>query len=155
MKSTSVLFFNFITDLSIFFALQGIKPASLSKVNDPQAKHFIEKCLVPASMRLPAIELLKDPFLSLENLKELIRAPLKLPKWINLSNAESLPMDIDPNHGVHSISNSLEKNGEVSYHGLAFEVWRTNKNNEFKLRGQQDNENSISLHLRIADPCGK
>lgn len=135
--------------------ISGIKPASLSKVNDPQAKQFIEKCLVPASMRLPAIELLKDPFLSLENPKELIRAPLKLPKWINLSNAESLPMDIDPNHGVHSISNSLEKNGEVSYHGLAFEVWRTNKNNEFKLRGQQDNENSISLHLRIADPCGQ
>ncbi|XP_058735661.1 serine/threonine-protein kinase WNK8-like [Vicia villosa] len=39
----------------------GVKPAALAKVNDPEVKQFIEKCLVPASMRLPASELLKDP----------------------------------------------------------------------------------------------
>ena len=31
----------------------GIKPTPLGKVSDPQVKHFIEKCLVPASLRLP------------------------------------------------------------------------------------------------------
>ncbi|KAK1257429.1 Serine/threonine-protein kinase WNK8 [Acorus gramineus] len=41
----------------------GIKPAALDKVKDLQVKHFIEKCLAPASARLPAKELLNDPFL--------------------------------------------------------------------------------------------
>lgn len=45
--------------------LQGVKPAALSKVTDPQVKLFIEKCLVPAAQRLSAEELLKDPFLQL------------------------------------------------------------------------------------------
>ncbi|KAJ8899543.1 hypothetical protein K2173_018517 [Erythroxylum novogranatense] len=38
----------------------GVKPASLNKVRDPEMKDFIEKCLAPASERLPANELLKD-----------------------------------------------------------------------------------------------
>ncbi|XP_050211093.1 probable serine/threonine-protein kinase WNK7 [Mercurialis annua] len=41
----------------------GLKPDSLAKVKDPQVREFIEKCIVPASERLSAIELLKDPFL--------------------------------------------------------------------------------------------
>ncbi|CAK9169337.1 unnamed protein product [Ilex paraguariensis] len=44
----------------------GIKPAALGKVEDPQVKQFIERCLVPASQRLSAAELLQDPFLSSE-----------------------------------------------------------------------------------------
>ena len=42
----------------------GIKPECLAKVKDPQVREFIEKCLVPASERLSAMELLKDPFLA-------------------------------------------------------------------------------------------
>ncbi|KAJ8762972.1 hypothetical protein K2173_023101 [Erythroxylum novogranatense] len=41
----------------------GMKPVSLNKVSDLQIKDFIEKCLAPASKRLPANELLKDSFL--------------------------------------------------------------------------------------------
>ncbi|KAL4566976.1 hypothetical protein LXL04_022546 [Taraxacum kok-saghyz] len=41
----------------------GIKPASLSKVSDPELKSFIEKCLVPATRRSSAGKLLEDPFL--------------------------------------------------------------------------------------------
>ena len=48
----------------------GVKPAALGRVDDPQVKLFIDKCLVPASLRLPAEELLKDPFLSCENSKD-------------------------------------------------------------------------------------
>ncbi|CBI40585.3 unnamed protein product, partial [Vitis vinifera] len=54
----------------------GIKPASLCKVTDLQIKEFIVKCLAPASERLPAKELLKDPFFQSENPKEPIRVPL-------------------------------------------------------------------------------
>ncbi|KAJ4967333.1 hypothetical protein NE237_019182 [Protea cynaroides] len=41
----------------------GVKPAALSMVKDPELKRFIEMCLVPAEERVPAKELLKDPFL--------------------------------------------------------------------------------------------
>ncbi|KAB5532052.1 hypothetical protein DKX38_018722 [Salix brachista] len=41
----------------------GIKPASLAKVKDPAVKAFIEKCIAKVSDRLPAKELLMDPFL--------------------------------------------------------------------------------------------
>ena len=43
--------------------LKGIKPASLAKVKDPGVRAFIEKCIAKASDRLPAKELLADPFL--------------------------------------------------------------------------------------------
>lgn len=43
--------------------MKGIKPASLAKVKDPGVKAFIDKCIAKASDRLPAKELLMDPFL--------------------------------------------------------------------------------------------
>ena len=45
------------------FHFQGVKPAALTIVNDPKVRGFIEKCLVPSSMRLLTSKLLKDPFL--------------------------------------------------------------------------------------------
>lgn len=41
----------------------GKKPAALSKVKDPCLRQFVEKCISTASRRLPARELLMDPFL--------------------------------------------------------------------------------------------
>ncbi|KAM0985297.1 hypothetical protein ACFX13_012807 [Malus domestica] len=38
-------------------------PASLSKVDNPQIKQVMEKCLVPVSMQLSAVEVMKDPIL--------------------------------------------------------------------------------------------
>jgi WNK lysine deficient protein kinase len=50
-------------------------PESLYKVNDPEVKQFVEKCLATVSLRLSAKELLKDPFLQIDdyeyNFKEL------------------------------------------------------------------------------------
>ncbi|KAJ1378388.1 Serine/threonine-protein kinase, active site [Sesbania bispinosa] len=103
----------------------GIKPASLNKVSDPQIKEFIEKCLVPASERLSAEELLKDPFLQVENPKDPnfypLQSPIKTPRATNMSKS----------------------------------VQRKNKNNEFRLKGTKNDDNSISLTLRIADTCGR
>ncbi|KAJ0786529.1 putative protein kinase WNK-NRBP family [Helianthus annuus] len=74
----------------------GIKPAGLSKVKDPQVKEFIEKCLVPLPQRLPASELLKDPFLAPESIKEYIHEPVKF-DLVNLPTPDSSAMDIDCN----------------------------------------------------------
>ncbi|KAF8413351.1 hypothetical protein HHK36_001330 [Tetracentron sinense] len=135
----------------------GIKPASLGEVSDPQVKQFIEQCLVPASMRLSAKELLKDPFLQSDNPKELIRDPLQLPslmpKSMKFPRSGPYSMDIDPDYKQLSVSTFTE-NSNGSPHLPTLEFQRTNKNNKFRLRGEK-NDNSISLTLRIADSCGR
>ncbi|KAJ7952196.1 putative Kinase [Quillaja saponaria] len=132
----------------------GIKPASLGKVNDPKVKQFIENCLVPGSMRLPATELLKDPFLATENVKEInhstLPPPNPIPKLVNAPRPDSCPMDIDANYNWISVGSSMKSIEETSqFSGL--DLQRVTKNNEFRLRGEKSYDNTISLTLRIAD----
>lgn len=133
--------------------MQGIKPASLGKVNDPQVKQFIEQCLVPASMRLPATELLKDPFLATENPKEVVSVSLLIPalmsKQVNTLQSESHPTYIDNNIKKLSISSCIKSINEV----LPFstlELHRFTEINQFRLRGEKNDDNTISLTLH----CG-
>ncbi|CAJ2649627.1 unnamed protein product [Trifolium pratense] len=130
----------------------GIKPASLNKVSDPQIKEFIEKCLVPASERLSAEELLKDPFLQIDSPKDPFPSPIKVPRAANRSKPES--MDIDAEYKQFSGS-IYSESSQGSPHFPVFEVQRTNKNNEFRLKGTKNDDNSVSLTLRIADTCGR
>uniref|UniRef100_A0A5B6Z5G1 non-specific serine/threonine protein kinase n=1 Tax=Davidia involucrata TaxID=16924 RepID=A0A5B6Z5G1_DAVIN len=136
----------------------GIKPAALGRVNDPQVKQFIEKCLVQAFLRLPAAELLKDPFLSSENSKELIsdflQLPNVVPKSINVPKSDSLSMDIDTNYKKLSVS-TCTKSVIESPHFSTLELQKSNENNEFRLRGEKYDDNSISLTLRIVDLGGR
>lgn len=135
----------------------GIKPASLAKVNDPEVKQFIEKCLVPASMRLPASELLKDPFLATGNTKEIYHGNLLLPnplsKSMNPPTCEPHPMEIDSNVKHTSPSSSVE-NKETSQVSSNHDILRKTENNEFRLRGEKNADRTISLTLRIADANG-
>lgn len=141
-----------------FVLNQGIKPASLAKVSDPQTMEFINKCLVPAHERLSAKELLKDSFLQVENPKESARNPLQLPiqvpKSMNLPKSGPISMDIDIDHKQHSLSTYAESNSG-SPHFSVVEFQTMNKNNEFRLRGNKNDENSVALTLRIADSNGK
>ncbi|XVE73673.1 hypothetical protein DITRI_Ditri11bG0137700 [Diplodiscus trichospermus] len=138
--------------------ISGIKPASLSKVVDPQIKEFIEKCLVPASERLSAKELLEDPFLKAENPKEPIRLPLQLPnpssKAINIPASGPSSMDIDIDYKQLSISTCTGSNSEIPRCPV-LEFQKMHKNNEFRLRGKKDDDNSVALTLRIADSSSR
>ncbi|XP_058225601.1 serine/threonine-protein kinase WNK8-like [Rhododendron vialii] len=133
----------------------GIKPASLGKVTDPKVKNFIEKCLVPASQRLPAKELLKDPFLQSETLKEPILDPLQLPNKLPQSSSvlnsgpHSMDIDLEYNHSVCTDSNT------GSPHGPVVELQRIHQDNEFRLTGTKNDDKTISLTLRIADSNGQ
>ena len=49
--------------IPVKFPRQGIKPAALHRVRDPEERRFIVKCLAPASRRPAARELLHDLFL--------------------------------------------------------------------------------------------
>lgn len=134
--------------------MQGIKPASLNKVSDPEIKEFIEKCLVPASERLSADELLKDPFLQIESPKDPFLLSIKTLRATDIPKSHSPSMDIDNDYKQFSESIHAENNQEVLHYPV-FEVQRTNKNNEFRLKGTKNDDNSVSLTLRIADTCGK
>ncbi|KAI9401133.1 hypothetical protein POPTR_001G085500v4 [Populus trichocarpa] len=134
----------------------GIKPASLGKVNDLQVKEFIEKCLVPASVRLSAIDLLKDPFLATENSKEVVSSLSQLPnvicKQVHLPQSESHHMDIDCKMlSLGSCPKSINESPQF----LTLELRRFTENNEFRLRAEKNDDNTVSLTLRIADPCGR
>ncbi|KAI3822084.1 hypothetical protein L1987_09665 [Smallanthus sonchifolius] len=125
----------------------GIKPAGLAKVKDPQVKAFIEKCLVPASQRLPAKELLKDPFLAPECTKEHIHEPLD----VDLVNLSTFPMDIDCNDNKISSSSSCVKSNTSSPCFPSLELQRVNERNNIRLKGERNEDNSVMLTLRIAD----
>ncbi|KAK7847107.1 serine/threonine-protein kinase wnk8 [Quercus suber] len=109
-------------------------------------------------MRLPATELLKDPFLATVNSKDLIcdslRVPINLPVLVNPPQPEYHAMDIDSNCKKLSVDSGVKSiNGSSNSSTLEFQSFT--KNNEFRLRGQRiDDDNTISLTLRITDPCG-
>ncbi|KAJ1280558.1 hypothetical protein BS78_04G242400 [Paspalum vaginatum] len=131
----------------------GVKPAALAKISDPQVKRFIEKCLVPASERSSAQELLQDPFLCPDNTHCLADTKFLSPppKAVDVSLA-SLHMDVDT---TESNSASLDKeNGCVAPLTPVLEFTRTNKNTELKLKGEKIDSNSVSLVLRITDLSG-
>ncbi|XLS80565.1 hypothetical protein HN51_046396, partial [Arachis hypogaea] len=86
-------------------------------------------------------ELLKDPFLQVENGPRLGRSRSRL------------SMDID-NEGRQNYASSDAGSNKGGVHSPVFEVKRTNKNNEFRLTGAKNDDNSISLTLRIADTNG-
>ncbi|XP_077235608.1 putative serine/threonine-protein kinase WNK6 isoform X2 [Tasmannia lanceolata] len=162
----------------------GIKPAALGKVKDPEVKSFIEKCLVPASQRLPAKDLLKDPFLLLNGcngcpLNQSFPLPdIVIPKMgafgdrcvlseeprsgeqMHLSLTFDAAADDEPHiititdNSSGEGSNMLSSTGEGS-HMLSLEVQRSNNDNEFTLKGERVDDNSVSLILRIADRNGR
>ncbi|KAI3719560.1 hypothetical protein L6452_20462 [Arctium lappa] len=109
----------------------GIKPASLQKVRDPEVKAFIEKCLVPANQRLSARELLKDPFLDCKNPKEPTHVP---------SSLSRPSQSVDPHN---------KRDPPV------VELHRKHQENEFRLQGTKNDNNSVSLTMRIADPSSQ
>lgn len=132
----------------------GIKPAALGKINDPEVRSFIEKCLVPASQRSTAAELLNMPFLSCEYPADC--SPLQLSDLTPNSNysikSDSPSMDLDPSCKMLSGS-TCESMIEASVSDL--ELHGCNDRCEFSLKGKKSDDNSISFTLRIADYSGK
>ncbi|AQK54224.1 Serine/threonine-protein kinase WNK8 [Zea mays] len=130
----------------------GVKPAALAKISDPQVKQFIEKCLVPASERSSAKELLQDPFLCPDNAHDSAGTKFTSPAPNKTVDMVSLHMEVDTFGS--SPTNSGKENGCVAPHTPVLEFTRTNKNTELKLKGEKLDNNSVSLVLRIADLSG-
>lgn len=146
--------------------LQGIKPVALSKVKDPEIKAFIEKCLVPASRRLSAKELLVDPFLQVAG--SMKNRPFPLPDIVlpKLGAFESrcimsegpssarngaISMDLGDTPVITVFDNS--SNGASL--SPCVEIRRSKRGDIFFLKGEENGQSSVSLVLRIADQSGK
>ncbi|XP_075483898.1 putative serine/threonine-protein kinase WNK10 isoform X1 [Primulina tabacum] len=134
----------------------GIKPAALGTVKDPEVKDFIEKCLAPAPQRLSAAELLKGSFLLSDDHKDFTCAPPRISdvsKSMNSVRSDSLLMDVDASY--RSLSGSTFAESIVGTCVSTLELQRWNERNEFTLKGENCDGNSVSLNLRIADCSGR
>ncbi|KQK00731.1 hypothetical protein BRADI_3g51457v3 [Brachypodium distachyon] len=132
---------------------KGVKPAALSKIANPEVKHFIEKCLVPSSERLSAKELLQDSFLCSDNANGFagVISPSSTPGAVEIS-LDSLHMDVDTRESMYASSG---RKNDLAPHASMLEFTRTNKNTELNLKGEKLDDSSVSLVLRIADLCGQ
>ncbi|KAL3642310.1 Serine/threonine-protein kinase wnk3 [Castilleja foliolosa] len=108
----------------------GIKPASLGKVKDPGVREFIEKCLANVSDRLPARELLMDPFLQPDE------------------DLGSIDLSLQP-QPLNSDNNENQLDTEKPPYVSVLEGTR-----DFMVQGQRKDHNTIFLKLRIADSSG-
>ncbi|KAJ6888746.1 serine/threonine-protein kinase WNK3 isoform X1 [Populus alba x Populus x berolinensis] len=108
----------------------GIKPASLAKVKDPAVKAFIEKCIAKVSDRLPAKELLMDPFLLSDEENESVGHSLRLKA--HSSGGSSDQIDV----------NEIAKDSSAE------------PSRDFTVQGQRKDIDTIFLKLRIADSTG-
>ncbi|XP_044469964.1 probable serine/threonine-protein kinase WNK6 isoform X3 [Mangifera indica] len=146
----------------------GIKPASLSKVRDPEVKLFIEKCLVPASQRQSAKELLMDAFLQVNGSGKNHAALLPdivLPKMAAFG--ERCLLSEGPVNARNRLSLDFERETELptitsfnhyvdgDSYSRSYEVQRTKRGNFFSLKGELNDKYSVSLILRIADRSGR
>lgn len=138
---------------------QGIKPQFLSKVDDPQVKQFIDKCLLPAPCRPTALELLKDPFLAIDGAKDsstlvasgnaaLLRPAMPL-------QLEHLPMDVDHKENPSGSICSSGKSSQEFPWLQTIEVHRFADDTVFRLSGERKDDVTASMALRIAGSSGQ
>ncbi|KAJ1403287.1 Serine/threonine-protein kinase, active site [Sesbania bispinosa] len=117
-------------DKNTYAAITGIKPASLAKVTDLEVKAFIEKCIANVSERLPAKDLLMDPFLQSDYDSESIGRSLR--------------------SGTHHSGNKCDI--QAVGKGVVDNSVETSR--EFTVEGQRRDVNTIFLKLRIEDSSG-
>lgn len=136
--------------------MQGIKPQSLRKVDDPQVKQFIEKCLLPAPSRPSALELLKDQLLAVDGAKDsiLVASSNTIFKPAKPILSEYRPMDVDHKENTRVSIFSSGKSSQEYEWLQTIEVQRVAENTEFRWSGERRDDAAASLALRIADSSG-
>lgn len=149
--------------------ISGKKPDALYKVKDPEVRQFVEKCLATVSCRLPARELLKDPFLQIDGyscdsrpieyqpdideIGPLLRQPYFEPYRINgYSN----------NHSYEIVENGWDYDGmgleSLEHHAIDFFAGQEDEhltNVDITIKGKMRDDGGIFLRLRIADKEGR
>ncbi|KAJ4825537.1 hypothetical protein Tsubulata_033530 [Turnera subulata] len=144
--------------------ITGKRPDALYKVNDPEVREFVEKCLATVSTRLSARELLMDPFLQIDDY------------GYDLSELKEVGWEVSrPLYEMHHSDNSFI-NGYTNYPGydsvsrlehlpVEFETTEIDlficqedehlDNFDIAIKGRRREDDGIFLRLRIADKEGR
>ncbi|KAK9070747.1 hypothetical protein SSX86_011149 [Deinandra increscens subsp. villosa] len=130
--------------------ISGKKPDALYKVKNPEVRQFVEKCLVTVSLRLPAKELLKDPFLQPEDYGCDLRP---IDYWrefdgINIRHPT-------PNDNYSNYLNYEHEANEKQLFATQEEDHMEDIDISIKGRWGEDDDDGIFLRLRIADREGR
>lgn len=122
--------------------LSGVKPAALGKVKDLQVREFVEKCLVPASQRMSALELLNDPFLLPDKSTPMLigRHSDVVPKAEIVPTPE-WPISVDIGSDFGGFSNESSPASTLEY--------CRGRDKEYRLRGEKIDDNCILFTLWI------
>ncbi|XVF38219.1 hypothetical protein REPUB_Repub20aG0081600 [Reevesia pubescens] len=151
--------------------VSGKKPEALYKVNDPEVREFVEKCLATVSRRLTARELLRDPFLQIDD----YGSDLRLIEY-QRDYYDAGPLLRQPLYDIHISNNSSLINGYTSYLGYGpendlgynsleyetseIDLFNSQEDGHFgdvdlTIKGKRREDDGIFLRLRIADKEGR
>eukprot|EP00252_Welwitschia_mirabilis_P021519 TRINITY_DN553_c0_g1_i1.p1 TRINITY_DN553_c0_g1~~TRINITY_DN553_c0_g1_i1.p1 ORF type:complete len:1075 (-),score=283.12 TRINITY_DN553_c0_g1_i1:318-3542(-) len=135
---------------------RGIKPAALEKVKDPQVRAFIEKCLVAAPERLPAKELLLDPFLQSDGHNCILTPANYIPTEEEPKSVYSLSEEavtgVHENMSFDHTSDSSVGGDDADIPLASVQVKSPISKKIFRLKGKKIDESTIDIRLRIAEP---
>ncbi|CAK9154381.1 unnamed protein product [Ilex paraguariensis] len=150
--------------------ISGKKPDALYKVNDPEVRRFVEKCLAAVSDRLSAKELLKDPFLQVEDYGSDLW-PLEYYRDLDEIVPKLRPPLLQVHHSngslINGYSNYLgyELESQLDYHSIEYEANEiglfTSQEDEhlgsvgITIKGRRREDDGIFLRLRIGDKEGR
>ncbi|KAK7280128.1 hypothetical protein RJT34_25190 [Clitoria ternatea] len=141
--------------------VSGKKPEALFKVNNPEVRQFVEKCLATVSLRLSAKELLEDPFLQIDDYRSDSKAVQRHRDCYEVS-----PITRQPLNGSHSINNTLMSGyidnlggyGHVSESEIDLFNCEEDDNLaevDTTIKGRRREDDGIFLRIRIADKEGR
>ncbi|XP_057771708.1 probable serine/threonine-protein kinase WNK9 isoform X2 [Salvia miltiorrhiza] len=150
--------------------ISGKKPDSLYKVQDPEVRRFVEKCLATVSDRLSAWELLNDPFLQIDDCGYDLRALQYQRDYDELGPLLRQPL-LSAHHSttsslVNGYSNYIcyEQEHDLDSHSVDYEATEINlftsqdddhlENVDITIKGRKGEDGNIFLRLRIADKEG-
>ncbi|XVF28851.1 hypothetical protein REPUB_Repub15cG0067600 [Reevesia pubescens] len=150
--------------------VSGKKPEALYKVKDPEVREFVEKCLATVSCRLTARELLRDPFLQIDDYGSDL-GPIECQR----DYYDAGPLVRQPLYDIHISNNSSLINGysnylgygaenDLGYHSLEYEtseidLFTSQEDGHLgdvglTIKGKRREDDGIFLRLRIADKEG-
>ncbi|XP_024522456.1 probable serine/threonine-protein kinase WNK3 [Selaginella moellendorffii] len=127
----------------------GKKPAALNKVQDPQMRAFVEQCLAKACRRLPARELLMDPFLQCHTAERgVVHEPHDSMDELEVILEENGDDSLSTIHAGAMAYDLAPRGAHHNHHEL------TRRSRDFRVRVRRRNDDTIFLKLRIADQEG-
>ncbi|KAJ6791365.1 putative serine/threonine-protein kinase WNK9 [Iris pallida] len=151
--------------------ISGTKPDALYRVEDPEVRQFVEKCLATAARRLPARDLLQDPFLAIDHLGPAASDDDDDGDAAGMGLVFLRQPSLDVYYASNGFANGFDdhRNGtedgwgydsaDVSVHGMdlfhGHEEDEPFVNLDITIKGRRKDDGGIFLRLRITDKDGR